>query len=201
LGGTDQLFNLLTGRDVMEAYGLAPQVALTVAYLDSWDGTGMSASRGNYIGLRERAEEQFGKAMRIPDSLLGQWYTLVAERPAPDADPMQAKLELARFIVARAHGEAAARDAEAHFTRVVRQHQAPDDVPEEPLPDGDPVHLPALLVERLGVGSTSEARRLIAQGAVKVDGEAVSDLDVPRDRLEGATVQAGKRRFVRFHRA
>ena len=201
LGGTDQLFNLLTGRDVMEAYGLAPQVALTVAYLDSWDGTGMSASRGNYIGLRESAEEQFGKAMRIPDSLLEQWYTLVAERPAPNADPMQAKLELARFIVTRAHGEAAARDAEAHFTRVVRQHQAPDDVPEAPLPDGDPVHLPALLVERLGIGSTSEARRLIAQGAVKVDGEAVNDLDVPRGRLEGATVQAGKRRFVRFHRA
>jgi tyrosyl-tRNA synthetase len=201
LGGTDQLFNLLTGRDVMEAYGLAPQVALTVAYLDSWDGTGMSASRGNYVGLREPAEEQFGKAMRIPDSLLDQWYTLVAERPAPDADPMQAKLELARFIVTRAHGEAAARDAEAHFTRVVRQHQAPDDVPEAPLPDGDPVHLPALLVERLGIGSTSEARRLIAQGAVKVDGEAVNDLDVPRSRLQGATVQAGKRRFVRFRAA
>jgi tyrosyl-tRNA synthetase len=201
LGGTDQLFNLLAGRDVMEAFGLAPQVALTVAYLDSWDGTGMSASRANYIGLREPAEDQFGKAMRIPDSLLEQWYRLVMEQPGPGGDPMQAKLRLARFIVARAHGAQAARRAEEHFTRVVRQHKAPDDVPEAPLPDGDPVHLPAVLVTVLGIGSTSEARRLIAQGAVKLDGEAVSDLDVPRDRLEGATVQAGKRRFVRFHRA
>ena len=200
LGGTDQLFNLLAGRDVMEQYGLAPQVALTVAYLDSWDGTGMSASRGNYIGLREPAEEQFGKAMRIPDSLLEQWYTLIAERPVPETDPMQAKLELARLIAARAHGEAAAAGAEEHFTRVVRRREAPDEVPEAPLPDGDPLHLPALLVDVLGLGSTSEARRLISQGAVKVDGEAVTDLDVPRDRLAGATVQAGKRRFVRFHR-
>jgi tyrosyl-tRNA synthetase len=201
LGGTDQLFNLLAGRDVMEAFGLAPQVALTVAYLDSWDGTGMSASRGNYIGLREPAEDQFGKAMRIPDALLEQWYRLVMERAVPDGDPMQAKLELARFIVTRAHGAQAARDAEEHFTRVVRHHEAPAELPEAPLPDGDPVHLPAVLVSVLGIGSTSEARRLIAQGAVKVDGEAVSDLDLPRDRLEGATVQAGKRRFVRFHRA
>jgi tyrosyl-tRNA synthetase len=201
LGGTDQLFNLLAGRGVMEAFGLAPQLALTVAYLDSWDGTGMSASRGNYIGLREPAEEQFGKAMRIPDSLLEQWYTLVMERPAPNGDPMQAKLELARFIVTRAHGEDAARDAEAHFTRVVRRHEAPDEVPEAPLPDGDPVHLPAVLVGVLGVGSTSEARRLISQGGVKVDGESVTELDVPRERLEGATLQAGKRRFVRFRAA
>ncbi len=105
LGGTDQLFNLLTGRDVMQAYGLEPQVALTVAYLDSWDGTGMSASRGNYIGLKESPEEQFGKAMRVPDSLLDQWYRLVMQRDAvPDGDPLEAKLELARFIVRRAHG-------------------------------------------------------------------------------------------------
>jgi len=198
LGGTDQLFNLLAGRDVMAAYGLAPQLALTVAYLDSWDGTGMSASRGNYIGLREPAEEQFGKAMRIPDSLLDQWYRLIAERPVPDVDPMQAKLELARFIVTRAHGEEAARRAEDHFNRVVRRHEAPDELPESPLPAGDPVHLPGVLVDVLGLGSTSEARRLIAQGGVKVDGEAVTVLDVPRDRLAGATLQAGKRRFVRF---
>src|SRR5262249_27910030 len=147
LGGNDQLFNLLAGREVMQAYGLAPQVALTVAYLDSWDGTGMSASRGNYIGLKEAAEEQFGKAMRIPDSLLEQWYTLGAGRPVPADDPMQAKLELARFIVTRAHGEEAAREAEEHFTRVVRRHEAPDELPEAPLPDGDPLHLPAVLVD------------------------------------------------------
>jgi tyrosyl-tRNA synthetase len=197
LGGTDQLYNLLMGREVMEAYGLDPQVALTVRYLDSWDGQGMSASRGNYIGLKEPPEEQFGKTMRIPDSLLEQWYELVMEEPAPGGDPLEAKLELARFVVTRSHGEEAARAAEEHFTRVVREGRAPDDVPEVPLPTGDPVHLPALLVE-LGIPSTSEARRLIAQGGVRVNGEAITEVDVPRATLEGALVQAGKRRFARL---
>jgi len=128
LGGTDQLFNLLTGREVMAAYGLDPQVALTVAYLDSWDGTGMSASRGNYIGLGEPPEEQFGKTMRISDDQLEQWWTLIAERPVPTPDPLEAKLALARFIVARSWGEDAARAAEEHFTRVVRRHEAPAEV-------------------------------------------------------------------------
>jgi tyrosyl-tRNA synthetase len=198
LGGNDQLFNLLTGREVMQAYGLAPQVALTVAYLDSWDGTGMSASRGNYIGLKEPGEEQFGKAMRIPDSLLDQWYRLVMERDgAPAGDPFEAKLALARFIVGRAWGEEAAHEAEVHFTRVVREGKAPEDVPSAPLTDGDPVHLPAVLAGAFGM-STSDARRLIADGAVKVDGEVVRELDVPRPRLENSLVQAGKRRFVRL---
>jgi tyrosyl-tRNA synthetase len=198
LGGTDQLFNLLTGREVMQEYGLEPQIALTVHYLDSWDGTGMSASRGNYIGLAEAPEEQFGKAMRIPDSLLEQWWTLIAEQPAPDGDPMGSKLELARFIVRRSWGEDAARQAEEHFTRVVRRHEAPADVPDVALPAEDPVHLPALLVESFGVGSTSEARRLIQQGAVKVKGEAVAGLDLPRASLAGALLQVGKRRFGRL---
>jgi tyrosyl-tRNA synthetase len=111
---------------------------------------------------------------------------------------METKLALARFIVERSHGRDAAQRAEEHFTRVVREHQAPDDVPEVPLPDGDPVHLPALLVDALGLGSTSEARRLIAQGGVKLDGEPVTDLDVPRGRLDGSLLQAGKRRFARL---
>ena len=198
LGGTDQLFNLLTGREVMAAYGLEPQVALTVVYLDSWDGTGMSASRGNYIGLQEPPDEQFGKTMRIPDGLLEQWYRLVMERDGvPEGEAMEAKLALARFVVARAHGEDAARRAEEHFTRVVREGRAPENVPEAELSSADPVHLPALLAEQFGV-STSEARRLITQGAVKLDGEPILDFDVPRSRLEGALVQAGKRRFVRI---
>ena len=202
LGGTDQLYNLLMGREVMAEYGLEPQVALTVEYLDSWDGTGMSASRGNYIGLKEEPEQQFGKAMRIPDDLLPQWYRLVMESDdPPPSDPLEAKLALAHFIVTRAHGREAAERAEAHFTRVVREGQAPEDVPEVPLPSGDPVHLPALLVDQMGIGSTSEARRLIAQGAVKVDGEPVTDLDVARSRLEGALLQAGKRRFARLQPA
>ena len=198
LGGTDQLYNLLAGREVMEAYGLDPQVALTTPILNSWDGTKMSSSVGNNIPLTAPPEEMFGRTMRVPDELLPDWYRLVWEREPPAGDPLEAKLALARFIVARSWGEEAARAAEDHFTRVVREGQAPEEVPEEPLPAGDPLHLPALLVERLGLGSTSEARRLIAQGAVKVDGEVVSDVDLPRERLAGALVQAGKRRFVRF---
>jgi tyrosyl-tRNA synthetase len=198
LGGTDQLFNLLTGREVMQEYGQEPQVVLTVQYLDSWDGTGMSASRGNYIGLDEEPEEQFGKAMRIPDSLLEQWWTLIAERTVPTSDPLEAKLELARFIVTRSWGEEAAKAAEGHFTRVVRQGGAPEEVPEVPLPEGDPVHLPALLVDRLGVASTSEARRLIQQGGVKLNGEAAAGVDLPRSSLAGALLQVGKRKFARL---
>jgi tyrosyl-tRNA synthetase len=199
LGGTDQLYNLLAGREVMQSYGLDPQVALTVEYLVSWDGAGMSASRGNYIGLKEAPEEQFGRTMRIPDDLLPQWYRLVMESEDDPlaADPLDSKLALARWIVTRAHGEEAARRAEEHFTRVVRKGQAPEDVPEATLPAGDPVHLPAILAEQFGL-STSEARRLITQGGVKIDGAAVSELDVSRSMLEGAVVQAGKRRFVRL---
>ena len=199
LGGTDQLYNLLTGREVMEAHGMDPQVVLTTPLLRSWDGDKMSSSVGNNIPLTAPPEDMFGKTMRIPDDLLEEWYQLVWERELdPVADPLEAKLALARFIVERSHGAEAAARAEEHFTRVVREHQVPEDVPEAPLPDGDPVHLPALLVEHLGVPSTSEARRLIAQGGVKLDGEAVSELDVPRARLEGAVIQAGKRRFARL---
>ena len=199
LGGTDQLYNLLAGREVMEAYGLEPQVALTTPILVSWDGDKMSSSLGNNIPLTAPPEEMFGRTMRLPDSLLPEWYRLVREQELQaDADPLEAKLALARFIVGRSHGDEAARQAEDHFTRVVREGQAPEEVPEAPLPEGEPVHLPAVLVDLLGVGSTSEARRLISQGGVKVDGEVVSDLDLPRARLGGALVQAGKRRFLRF---
>ncbi len=197
LGGTDQLYNLLTGRTVMEAYGLEPQIVLTVPLLLSWDGTKMSGSKGNYIGLTELPEEQFGKTMRIPDSQLGEWWRLVAEDDIPEGDPMAAKLELARFIVRRSWGDEAVERAEAHFTRVVREGEAPEEVPEHSLPDGDPVHLPAVLAGVFGV-STSEARRLIAQGGVKVNGAVVSDLDLARATLVDALVQAGKRRFVKL---
>jgi tyrosyl-tRNA synthetase len=201
LGGQDQLFNLLTGREVMQSYGLEPQLVLTVELLLSWDGNLMSASRGNYIALKEDPNEQFGKAMRVPDELLPQYYRLVMEQPLPGSEPMEAKLELARFIVRRAWGEEAALAAEERFTRVVREHEAPPDVEEAPLPEEDPIHLPALLVEAFGLPSTSEARRLIGQGAVKIDGRTVADLDLPRSRLQGALVQAGKRRFMRFSAA
>jgi tyrosyl-tRNA synthetase len=197
LGGTDQLYNLLAGREVMEAHGLEPQVVLTTPLLVSWDGEKMSSSVGNNIPLAAAPEEQFGRTMRIPDDLLEEWYRLVVERPVPDGDPLEAKLALARWIVTRSHGEDAARLAEEHFTRVVREGRAPKEVPDHALPAGDPVHVPALLASAFGL-STSEARRLIAQGGVKVDGVVVSDLDVPRSELAGNVIQAGKRRFARL---
>jgi tyrosyl-tRNA synthetase len=116
--------------------------------------------------------------MRLPDELLETYYRLVVEQEPPRGDPLQAKLALARFIVGRAHGPEAATQAEQHFTRVVRKGEPPADVPEGQLPGGDPVHLPALLVEHFGVGSTSEARRLISQGGVKIDGRAATGIDV-----------------------
>jgi tyrosyl-tRNA synthetase len=201
LGGTDQLYNLLAGREVMEHYGLEPQVVLTTPLLLSWDGEKMSSSVGNNIPLLAPAEEIFGRTMRIPDSMLEDWWNLVAEQRVPEGDPLEAKLALARWIVTRSWGDEAAQEAEAHFTRVVREGQAPEDVPEARLPAGDPVHLPALLVEVLGIASTSEARRLITQGGVKLDGEPVLEVDVPRASLEGRVLQAGKRRFVRLEPA
>jgi hypothetical protein len=120
----------LTGREVMESHGMEPQVVLTTPLLLSWDGEKMSSSVGNNIPLTSAPEEMFGRTMRLPDELLPEWYRLVWERRLePDADPMQAKLALARFIVERSHGAEAAARAEEHFTRVVREHQAPDEAP------------------------------------------------------------------------
>jgi tyrosyl-tRNA synthetase len=203
LGGTDQLYNLLAGREVMQAYGLEPQVALTTPLLVGTDGRKMSASLRNYIALADSPEEQFGKTMRISDEQLPEYYRLVMEsdQDPRKLDPLEAKLELARFVVRRSHGEEAAKEAEAHFTRVVREGQAPEEVAEVDVPASDPVHLPALLVELFHVSSTSEARRLIAQGGVKLDGAVVSDLDLPRAAFAGALLQAGKRQFVRFRPA
>ena len=203
LGGTDQLYNLLMGREVMAEYGLEPQVALTVEYLDSWDGTGMSASRGNYIGLKEEPEEQFGKAMRIPDDLLPQWYRLVMESDDPlPSDPLEAKLALARFIVTRAHGREAAERAEAHFTRVVREGLPTEqDIEEVRLADADdPFQLPSFLAFQLGE-SSSHWRRVIDQGGVRLDGKPVTSYELPWADVNGALLQAGKRRFLRLRAA
>jgi tyrosyl-tRNA synthetase len=197
LGGTDQLYNLLAGRDVMEAYGLEPQVVLTTPLLVSWDGKKMSSSEGNNIPLTMEPEEQFGRAMRIPDELLPEWYRLVMEREAPTGDPLEAKLELARFIVRRSHGEEGVRRGEDHFTRVVREGRAPDEaeIPTASV-DGGSVYLPQLLSEQFGQ-SNSHWRRVIEQGGVKVDGEPVRELELPAERLTGSVIQAGKRQFLK----
>jgi tyrosyl-tRNA synthetase len=198
VGGTDQLYNLLMGRDVMATYGLEPQAVMTFELLVGTDGVDkMAKSQGNYVGIGEPPEDQFGKVMSIPDSSLDQWWRLCLDMEPPSGEPMEAKLSLARGIVELYHGPEAARAAEEHFTRVVREGQAPEEVPDATLPAGDPVHLPAVLADVFGF-STSEARRLIAQGGVKVDGDVVGELDVPRARLRGKVVQAGKRRFARL---
>jgi tyrosyl-tRNA synthetase len=199
VGGTDQLYNLLMGRDVMEHYGQDPQAVVTYELLVGTDGIEkMAKSTGNYVGIGEPPEEQFGKTMSIPDAALEQWWRLCLDRDAPGGDPMESKLALARGIVELYHGPEAAARAEEHFTRVVREHRPPSDgVPEIQLPAGDPLHLPALLASAFGF-TTSEARRLIAQGGVRLNGDVATELDVPRSALEGALVQAGKRRYARL---
>jgi tyrosyl-tRNA synthetase len=198
VGGTDQLYNLLMGRDVMPQYGLEPQAVITYELLVGTDGVEkMSKSVGNYVGIDEAPEEQFGKVMSIPDAAIDQWWRLGLDTAAPDLEPMEAKLALARGIVERYHGAGAAVSAEDYFTRVVREGRAPDEVPDHALPDGDPIHLPALLADAFAL-STSDARRLIAQGGVRLDGEPVTELDLPRATLRDAVLQAGKRRFARL---
>jgi tyrosyl-tRNA synthetase len=198
VGGSDQLYNLLMGRDVMLHYGLEPQAVITYELLVGTDGVDkMSKSVGNYVGIDDPPEEMFGKVMSVPDAALAQWWNLTLDREPPGGDPMESKLALARGIVSRYHDADAAERAEAHFTRVVREGKAPEEMSEAALPDGDPVHVPALLAGVFDM-STSDARRLIKDGAVRIDDEVVTELDVPRERLAGAVLQAGKRRFARL---
>jgi len=200
IGGTDQLYNLLTGRDVMERYGKPPQLVVTYPLLVGLDGVEkMSKSRGNYIGIEEPPEEMFGKTMSIPDEALPQWWELVAVGGEHPDSPMEWKLELARRVTARWHGDDGARVGEEHFTRVVRQHEAPEEMPEARFSAANGVvYLPAILQESFGQ-SGSHWRRQIDQGGVKLNGEPVSGYEVPAGTLEGAVLQAGKRQFVRLH--
>jgi tyrosyl-tRNA synthetase len=201
LGGTDQHFNLLLGREIQQAYGVAQQSILTMPILPGTDGVArMSKSSGNYIGVDEPPEEIFGKVMSIPDEAMPTYYALLThETFDPREHPNEAKRKLARTIVATFYDDAEATAAEQHFDRLFKEHEVPEDVPKFPLPDGDPVHLPALLRDAFGV-SGGEARRLLAGGGVKVDGDTVAgeELDVAADRLKGAILQIGKRRFVRL---
>jgi tyrosyl-tRNA synthetase len=201
LGGTDQHFNLLLGREIQQAYGVEPQSILTMPILPGTDGVArMSKSSGNYIGVDEPPEEIFGKVMSIPDEAMPIYYSLLTHEPFdPDEHPNQAKRRLARILVDQFHGEGAGEAAERHFDRIFKQHQVPQDVPEFPLPEGDSVHLPALLREAFGV-SGAEARRLLAGGGVRLNGDALDrdELDISADRLRGGILQVGRRRFVRL---
>ena len=198
LGGTDQLFNIMLGREVQAAFGLEPQVAMTMPILPGVDGVQrMSKSLGNYVGVAEPPEEQFGKVMRYPDELLPDLYRLLAPaEPAPEGHPAAEKRRLGRLVADRFHGPRAGERAEAHFNRVVRDRSAPEEVVTVELAPGV-VHLPALLVDHLGVASRSEARRLLAQGGVSLDGVPLGELDVDAAALDGRVIRAGKRRFGR----
>ena len=199
LGGTDQLFNLMLGREIQAAFGQPSQVVMTMPILSGVDGVQkMSKSLANQIGVADPPEEQFGRTMRIPDDVLGEWYRLLAPTaPPPAGHPGEDKRRLAALIADRFHGDGAGALAEAHFNRVVRDRGVPDEMPEVRVPAGV-VHLPALLVDGLGLASRSEARRLIAAGGVSLDGEAVSALDLDAGDLAGRVLKAGKRRFARL---
>jgi tyrosyl-tRNA synthetase len=217
LGGTDQTFNLLTGRDIQRAHGIDPQVAFTLPLLPGTDGARkMSKTFDNQVGLTDPPEEQFGRTMSIPDELIVPWFRLCTGLPPEEVDaidrglaggsrnPNEEKRRLALEIVRRYHGENAAREAEERFDRVFREHEIPEDVPEIAVPadatDGDRVYLPRLLV---GVGlaeSNSDARRLIEQGGVRLDGRPLTDPndELPAGELAGRVLQVGRRRFVRL---
>jgi len=201
LGGTDQKFNLLLGRDIQRAYQQPEQVILTLPLLTGTDGQRkMSKSYDNYVGVTERPEEMYGKTLSIPDASLPDWHSLLlGEVPDPAVSPRDAKRALARALVERFHGAPAAVAAEAQFDRVHIDHRPPADIPEVAFAaNNGTVHLPALLAAAFGI-STSEARRSLGQGAVRLDGDPIADgaLDLPVAELDGRVLQLGKRRFAR----
>jgi len=205
LGGTDQKFNLLFGRDIQTAYGQEPQSVMTMPILVGTDGAQkMSKSLNNYVGVTDAPEEMFGRLMSIPDAAMAEYFRLLLGEEPPQAPPNEAKRALARRVVDRYHGEGAGAGAEAAFDRVFVRRDVPEDVPELGLDPflvdgGSEVHLPRLIAAAFDV-SASEGRRLIAQGAVKLDGEPVpvDALDLAVSGLEGRVLQAGKRRFRRL---
>ena len=205
IGGTDQKFNLLFGRDIQTAYGQKPQSILTMPILVGIDGERkMSKSLGNYIGVTEAAGEMFGKTMRVPDEAMPEYFRLVLGGEPPAGSPNEAKRALARGVVARFHDDAAAEAAEAHFNRLFVERGVPDEVEDFDLgpllsENGEEVHLPALMAGAFEI-SSSEARRLIKQGGAKLDGEPIppQTLDLAPSRLDGKVLQAGKRRFRRL---
>lgn len=211
IGGTDQLLNLLVGRDLQGRRGQTPQLAMTVPLLVGTDGVRkMSQSFGNYISVRDAPGEMFGKVMSIPDEAMSDYFLLTTDIDETEVEqikvglgsgelhPGETKRRLGREIVTKYWGAEAASEAEEGFDRVFRNKLAPSDIPEHPAPTGDPIWLPGALHDAGLVTSNSEGKRLVAQGAVKIDGDAVTSEDVPRVGLIDRIVSVGKRRFVRF---
>ncbi len=208
LGGTDQKFNLLFGRDIQGAYGQAPQSILTMPILVGTDGVQkMSKSLDNYVGVTDAPEEMFGRLMSIPDEAMAEYFRLLLGEEVPsDLGPNEAKRSLARRIVERFHDAAAGTEAEQHFNRLFVAREVPEEIEEIDLDpyageDGMLIHVPVLIADAFGI-SSSEARRLLKQGGVRLDGEALEgdQLDLAPERLEGRVLQAGKRRFRRLRR-
>ncbi|HKQ98348.1 MAG TPA: tyrosine--tRNA ligase [Candidatus Polarisedimenticolia bacterium] len=213
MGGTDQTFNLLVGRELMREYGLEPQVVLTLPLLEGLDGVEkMSKSLGNFIGINEPPREIFGKAMSVSDAMMWRYWTLCTDLTTADIDamrravesgalhPRQAKVDLAKRLVADYHGAAAADEAAAEFDRIFAKRENPDEVPESALPaSAEPVWVPKLLVSVGLAKSNGEARRLIEQGGVSVDGARVGDAAATLAAAAGATylIKVGKRHFAR----
>ena len=213
LGGTDQTFNNLMGRELQRAKGQDPQTVLTVPILVGTDGVQkMSKSLNNYVAIAEPATEQFGKLMSIPDGAVAEYLRLCTDLSPVEASGLIAdaaaggpaanavKRRMAREVVALYHGASAAADAEDRFNAVFRHRELPPDLPGFALPDADPVHLPALLVELGFAPSTTAARRLVDDGAVRLDGERVTarGYDLPRSELVGRVLAAGRRRMTRL---
>lgn len=210
LGGTDQKFNLLMGRFLQREFGQEEQIAITMPILEGLDGVNkMSKSLGNYIGVDEPPGEMYGKTMSIPDSLIIRYYELVTRVPEEEiarlgedleagrVNPRDAKMALAREIVSMYHGQEAARVAEREFVRVFSERELPSEIEEIVLPAGEPVWAPRLLVLCNLAKSTSEAKRLISQGAVRVDGSRIRDSEEEIQLKDGMVVRVGRRRFAR----
>ena len=209
VGGTDQLFNLMAGRKLQEVFGQKPQVCVTMPILVGTDGTmRMSKSTGNHVGIDEAPEDKYGKTMSIPDSAMRNWFELVTRWTPEQIDdlleaveqgamhPMAAKKKLAREIVAIFDGEGAADRAAAHFERVHQQRELPQDMPTRAI--GAPTNVVDIIYDAGFARSKSEARRLVQQGAVKLDGERVTDIEAAIDASTEHILQVGKRRFLRL---
>jgi len=215
LGGTDQRFNLLMGRTLQKEYGQEPQVALMMPILEGLDGVHkMSKSLGNYIGVDDPPREMYGKTMSLSDELMIRYFELVTAAPFEEIraietglksgamHPRDVKMRLAREIVTQYHGPGAARTAEEEFKKIFQQKDLPDEIPDfylspDMLEDGA-IWLPRLLVSAKMAGGTSEARRLIQQGGVKVNGEKLDDPGFNIKPASGMIIQVGKRKFTRI---
>jgi tyrosyl-tRNA synthetase len=201
LGGTDQKFNLLFGRDVQDSFGKPAQSVMTMPILPGTDGVQrMSKSLGNYVGVTDAPEEMFGKLMSVPDAAMGEYMALLLDDELdPERHPGEAKREMARRLVELFWDAGAATAAEEHFNRLHVDRGLPDEIDEAVIAANGDVHIPALISDQFGV-SRAEARRLLAQGGVKLDGVALeaANLDLPVEELAGKVLQIGKRRFVKL---